>query len=119
MSDSLVEPSASPVPPSSDHPEDPHAGRHQTVSPHRWVPESRAGGAPPARFYMTSDLRAATGLTRTHLDFYLREGLVRPTARAESGYLLFDEAELATLRAVLRWRAEGMGLKQIRRRLGR
>jgi DNA-binding transcriptional MerR regulator len=68
---------------------------------------------------MTSDLRAATGLTRTHLDFYLREGLVRPTARAESGYLLFDEAELTTLRTVLRWRQEGIGLKQIRERLGR
>ena len=74
---------------------------------------------PMARFYMTSDLRAATGLTRTHLDFYLREGLVRPTARAESGYLLFDEAELATLRTLLRWRHEGIGLKQIRERLGR
>jgi len=79
-----------------------------------------AGAAPAAaRLYMTSDLRAATSLTRTHLDFYLREGLVRPTTRAGSGYLLFDETELATLRTVLRWRAEGIGLKQIRQRLGR
>ena len=73
----------------------------------------------PARLYLTSDLRAATGLSRTHMDFYLREGLVRPSARTEGGYLLFDEAELATLRAVLRWRHEGLGLKQIRERLGR
>lgn len=42
---------------------------------------AHGGHAPTlARFYMTSDLRAATGLTRTHLDFYLREGVVVPTA---------------------------------------
>ncbi len=78
-----------------------------------------APAAPMARFYMTSDLRAATGLTRTHLDFYLREGLVRPTARTESGYLLFDEAELATLRTIIRWRHDGLGIREIRDRLGR
>ncbi len=78
-----------------------------------------AAPAAPGRFYMTSDLRAATGLPRTHLDFYLREGIVRPTARAESGYLLFDEGELATLRAVVRWRQDGVGIRQIRERLGR
>ncbi len=73
----------------------------------------------PARFYMTSDLRAATGLPRTHLDFYLREGLIVPTARTESGYLLFDDAELATLRDIVRWRREGLAIRDIRRRLGR
>lgn len=72
-----------------------------------------------ARFYMTSDLRAATGLTRTHLDYYLREGLIVPTARTESGYLLFDEAELARLRAVIADRQAGRGLREIRDRLGR
>ena len=74
---------------------------------------------PPSRFYMTSDLRAATGLARTHLDFYLREGLIVPTARTESGYLLFDDAELATLRDVIRWRRDGLGIREIRERLGR
>ena len=83
-------------------------------------PMAAAGaGAPAARFYMTSDLRAATGLTRTHLDFYLREALLHPTARTESGYLLFDEAELATLRQIIRWRNEGVGIREIRQRLGR
>ncbi len=74
---------------------------------------------PMARFYMTSDLRAATGLPRTHLDFYLREGLVVPTARTESGYLLFDEAELANLRDVIALRRAGAGIREIRQRLGR
>ena len=72
-----------------------------------------------ARFYMTSDLRAATSLTRTHLDFYLREGVILPTARTESGYLLFDDGELGTLRQVIAWRQEGIGIREIRARLNR
>jgi DNA-binding transcriptional MerR regulator len=75
--------------------------------------------APLARFYMTSDLRAATGLTRTHLDYYLREGLIQPTARTESGYLLFDETELATLREIVTARQSGESLRDIRQRMGR
>jgi MerR HTH family regulatory protein len=71
------------------------------------------------RLYLTSDLRAATGLPRTHMDFYLREGIIQPTARTESGYLLFDERELETLRTVLRWRQHGIGIREIRQRLGR
>ncbi|HEV2528524.1 MAG TPA: MerR family transcriptional regulator [Thermomicrobiales bacterium] len=71
------------------------------------------------RLYMTSDLRAATGLARTHMDFYLREGLIQPTARTESGYLLFDDAELATLRQVIGLRQEGLGIRDIRDRIGR
>ncbi len=84
----------------------------------RWSAVGRVAD-PSGRLYMTGDLRAATGLPRTHMDFYLREGIVRPTARTESGYLLFDEAELETLRAVLRWRDEGVGIREIRTRLGR
>ena len=109
MTDATVEPSPPPAAP----------------PPQAWGGGETAAGAataaalPTARLYLTSDLRAAVGLSRTHMDFYLREGLVRPSARTEGGYLLFDEAELATLRAVLRWRHEGLGLKQIRERLGR
>lgn len=71
------------------------------------------------RLYMSGDLRALTGLPRTHLDFYLREGIILPTLRTESGYLLFDQRELETLRAVLRWREEGVAIREIRDRLGR
>lgn len=72
-----------------------------------------------ARFSMTSDLRAATGITRSHLDFYLREGLVKPTARTESGYLLFDDRELALLREIIARRAAGESLADIRTAIGR
>lgn len=75
--------------------------------------------APLRRFYMTADLRAATGLPRTAMDFYLRAGVILPTARTESGYLLFDEGELIILRQVLEWRARGIGLKAIKDRLQR
>jgi MerR family transcriptional regulator, thiopeptide resistance regulator len=77
-----------------------------------------AGSTIP-RFYMSGDLRAATGLSRTQLDYYLREGLVLPTARTESGYLLFDEQEREVVERIIAWREEGIGLKDIRQRLGR
>ncbi len=78
-----------------------------------------SASSPAARFYMTSDLRAATGLSRTHLDFYLREGIIVATARTESGYLLFDDRELACLRQVVGLRQSGVGIREIRQRLGR
>jgi hypothetical protein len=83
--------------------------------------EDRAAlaGTPLTRLYMSGDLRAATGLSRTHLDFYLREGIVQPTARTESGYLLFDDRELELLRRVIDWRRDGVGLREIRERLER
>jgi hypothetical protein len=84
------------------------------------LPASRMPASlPTGRLYMTGDLRALTGLPRTHMDFYLREGIIQPTTRTGSGYLLFDHAELETLRAILRWREEGVGIREIRDRLGR
>jgi DNA-binding transcriptional MerR regulator len=53
------------------------------------------------------------------MDFYLRAGVIRPTARTESGYLLFDDAELAILRQVIEWRSRGIGLAAIKARLDR
>jgi DNA-binding transcriptional MerR regulator len=79
--------------------------------------DADAATARLARLYMSGDLRAATGLSRTRLDFYLREGIVQPSARTESGYLLFDERELELLRRVIAWRRDGTGLREIRDRL--
>ena len=74
---------------------------------------------PPVRLFMTSDVRAATGLSRTHLDFYIRESLVRPVARTESGYLLFDQREVSLLREIVEARRQGIALRDIRERIGR
>jgi len=71
------------------------------------------------RLYMTGDLRAVTGLSRTQLDYYLRDGLVKPTARTESGFLLFDDAEVELVRHIVSERRSGVALKDIRRRIGR
>jgi len=79
----------------------------------------RDNSATPQRLYMTSDLRAAAGLSRTHLDFYLREQLVRPVARTESGYLLFDSVEADLLKSIVAERRQGVSLKRIRERIGR
>jgi DNA-binding transcriptional MerR regulator len=83
------------------------------------IPPAPPEHQPLARFYLTSDLRAATGLTRTHLDYYLREGLIVPTARTESGYLLFDDAEVRRARQIVAARQRGESLKEIRAQLGR
>lgn len=92
----------------------------EQISPERGLlPSPALTAMPSGRLYMTGDLRALTGLPRTHMDFYLREGIIRPTLRTGSGYLLFDEGELETLRTVLRWREEGIGIREIRDRLGR
>ena len=99
-----------------------HIRGDPTDCPRAWaaaVASRTPGSLPAGRLYMTGDLRALTGLPRTHMDFYLREGIIQPTTRTGSGYLLFDHAELETLRAVLRWREEGVGIREIRDRLGR
>lgn len=71
------------------------------------------------RFFLSSDARAAVGISRSHLDFYLREGLVLPVGRTESGYLVFDEAEIELLRQIVTRRREGQSLKEIREEIGR
>lgn len=81
--------------------------------------DTGTAGSTIPRFYMSGDLRAATGLSRTQLDYYLREGVVLPTARTESGYLLFDEGEREIVEQIIAWREEGIGLKDIRQRLHR
>jgi hypothetical protein len=62
------------------------------------APRSERGGD---RLYMTGDLRALTGLPRTHIDFYLREGIIRPTLRTGSGYLTKAGAPTPAFRRVL------------------
>jgi hypothetical protein len=99
-----------------------HASRTRTDhTPDARSSRDGSSSAPsaPTRLFLTSDVRAAIGLSRTHMDFYIREGLVVPTARTESGFLLFDESEVALLREVIAERQAGVPLKDIRNRVGR
>ncbi len=84
-----------------------------------WALPGRRTADTLPRLYMTGDLRAVTGLSRTQLDYYLRDGLVKPTARTESGFLLFDDAEVELVRQIVSERRSGVALKDIRRRIGR
>lgn len=84
-----------------------------------WALPGRKSAETLPRLYMTGDLRAVTGLSRTQLDYYLRDGLVKPTARTESGFLLFDDAEVELVQQIVHERRSGMALKDIRRRIGR
>lgn len=97
----------------------PEDGALPIGAPSAYTRIEASASEPSQRLYLTADLRAAAGLARTAMDFYLRAGVIRPTARTESGYLLFDESELATLREVIVWRTRGISLKDIKARLGR
>ena len=82
--------------------------------------QSNQGGARTVqRLFLSSDARASAGISRSHFDFYLREGLVLPVGRTESGYLIFDEPEIDLLRQIVTLRREGRSLKQIREEIGR
>lgn len=107
----MHQPTVAPAPPAASH-EDRLVSETPSTS-------RRSTDAPLARFYMSGDLRAATGLSRTHLDFYLREGIILPTARTESGYLLFDDSEVAVAHQVIAWRQQGISIRDIRARLHR
>ena len=111
-----------PTPPPSGPPAAPLSGMTVVTAdagPLAPLPHDPLPPLPLARLYLTGDLRAAAGISRTHMDYYLREGLVRPTAKTAGGYLLFDEQELQLLRWIIAARAAGGSLKQIRERLGR
>lgn len=97
----------------------PASGRGGDPIHSSWALPSRQSVDTLPRLYMTGDLRAVTGLSRTQLDFYLRDGLVKPTARTESGFLLFDDAEVELVRQIVSERRSGVPLKDIRRRIGR
>lgn len=94
-------------------------GRSSDPTRTTWALPGRQSADTLPRLYMTGDLRAVTGLSRTQLDYYLRDGLVKPTARTESGFLLFDDAEVELVRQIVTERRSGVALKEIRRRIGR
>ena len=57
------------------------------------------------------------GLSRTTLLYYDRIGLLRPTARSESGYRLYGDAEVERLSQICSYRRAGLTLEQIGRML--
>lgn len=60
-------------------------------------------------------LAALAGVTVRTLHHYDGMGLVRPSARSEAGYRLYDERDVDRLQEVLFFRELGFGLDEIRR----
>jgi MerR family Zn(II)-responsive transcriptional regulator of zntA len=66
------------------------------------------------RYYLVCDLRLAAGVSRTTMNFYIRQKLITPTDRSENGFLLFNAQERDRLLKIVEWRRKGYGLKQIK-----
>lgn len=60
-------------------------------------------------------LAARFGLSRTTLLYYDRLGLLRPAARTDAGYRIYDAADVARLATICRLRRAGLPLAEIRR----
>ncbi|WP_090538413.1 Cu(I)-responsive transcriptional regulator [Halopseudomonas formosensis] len=60
-----------------------------------------------------SQAAAATGLTARMIRHYEKIGLLRDTRRTASGYRLFDEQDIHTLRFIQRARSLGFSIEQI------
>ena len=61
--------------------------------------------------YLTADLRALAGISKTTMDFYLRKAIITPTGRSESGLLFFGAAERDRLLRIVELRRQGCSLK--------
>lgn len=53
------------------------------------------------------------GLSRSALLYYDRIGLLTPSGRSRAGYRLYDEADVARLEAICRYREAGLSLEAI------
>jgi len=63
------------------------------------------------------EVAALSGVSVRTLHHYDRIGLLRPTARSDAGYRLYDDDDLARLHDVLTWRALGFPLQEVQQLL--
>jgi len=71
------------------------------------------------RTYTIGELSRLSGISVRRLRFYSDEGLLPPTGRADSGYRMYADANLARLDLVLALREAGVSLDDIRKLLSR
>lgn len=65
--------------------------------------------------YLVKDLARATGYSVNTIKFYLREGLIKETARSPyTNFRFFSEETVARLINIHQLRKEGSSLKKIR-----
>lgn len=66
--------------------------------------------------YLIGDLAKKTGLSVDTLNYYLRIGLIKESARSErSGYRLFDDEVLEQLETIIELRSQNIPIKEIMR----
>ena len=61
-----------------------------------------------------SDAARASGLSAHTLRYYERAGLLEPVGRAASGHRRFGEEDLARIQFLIKLRATGMPIRQVR-----
>jgi DNA-binding transcriptional MerR regulator len=67
-----------------------------------------------AVFLTISDVARASGLSVHTLRYYERVGLLEPIDRAASGHRRYEEEDLERIQFLIRLRATGMPIRQIR-----
>src|SRR4051812_29619650 len=69
--------------------------------------------------YTVKQVAALSGVSVRTLHFYDETGLLKPAYVGANGYRFYEEPQLLTLQQILFYRELGLGLKQIKRALGR
>ncbi len=67
--------------------------------------------------YTIGQLSQRSGLSRSTLLYYDRQGLLSPSGRTESNYRLYNEKDMAKLDLILNYRQTGVSLEQIKQLL--
>ena len=62
--------------------------------------EAKEPEAPPARLLRIHEAAAEVGLTARSVRYYEEVGLLRPAARSEGDYRLYDETDVERLRFI-------------------
>lgn len=61
-----------------------------------------------------TELARQTGISSSAIRYYEQEGLIQPVARTDAGYRLYESETIGRLRFILRAKALGLSLREIR-----
>lgn len=87
------------------------------LSPPPRASRTRLPAAPEPYRYSIADLERETGVSSRNIRYYISEGML-PPAYGRGPTATYDLGHLLRLRMIARLRDEGIGLKEIRERLG-
>lgn len=87
------------------------------LSPPPRASRTRLPAAPEPYRYSIADLERETGVSSRNIRYYISEGIL-PPAYGRGPTATYDLGHLLRLRMIARLRDEGIGLKEIRERLG-